>query len=182
MSLVNDQKTASSARETPKTQVPDHGDVFLGYSHTGAIHCQMGFADTTTACDPLSAKAASLSGWNTSVEKKYLRYFGLVADLGGQYGGVNQRSFLFGLRGGASIGRFRPFAEALFGAVHVQESENSSTAANSATSFAEALGLGIDFRLMRLLSWRIQADAIKTELTEFTQQNLRVASGLAIRF
>jgi hypothetical protein len=182
MSLVNDQKTAASARETPKTQVPDHGDVFFGYSHTGAIHCQMGFADTTTACDPLSAKAAILNGWNTSVEKKYLRYFGLVADLGGQYGGVSQRSFLFGLRGGASIGRFRPFAEALFGATHVQENENRSTAANSATSFAEALGLGIDFRLMRLLSWRIQADVIKTELTEFTQQNVRVASGLAIRF
>jgi hypothetical protein len=180
MSLVNDQKTAVSARETPKTQVPDHGDVFFGYSHTGAIHCQMGVTDTATACDPFSAKAANRSGWNTSVEKKYLRYFGLVADFGGQYGGVSQRSFLFGLRGGASIGRFRPFAEALFGAVQVQETGPATS--KSEASFAEALGLGIDFRLMRLLSWRIQADAIKAELTEFTQQNVRLSSGLAVRF
>ena len=179
MSFVNNQKTAVSARETPKTQVPDHGDVFFGYSHTGAIHCQMGVADTATACDSFSAKAANRSGWNTSAEKKYLRYFGLVADFGGQYGGVSHRSFLFGLRGGASIGRFRPFAEALFGAVQVQE---TGPASKSERSFAEALGLGIDFRLMRLLSWRIQADAIKAELTEFTQQNVRLSSGLAVRF
>jgi hypothetical protein len=103
-----------------------------------------------------------------------------VADFGGQYGGVSQRSFLFGLRGGASIGRFRPFAEALFGAVQVQETGLAPS--KSDTSFAEALGLGIDFRLMRLLSWRFQADAIKTELTEFMQQNVRLSSGLAVRF
>jgi hypothetical protein len=93
---------------------------------------------------------------------------------------VSQRSFLFGLRGGASIGRFRPFAEALFGAVQVQETGPATS--KSEASFAEALGLGIDFRLMRLLSWRIQADAIKAELTEFTQQNVRLSSGLAVRF
>src|SRR5579864_1128807 len=33
-SLVSDNRTAVSARETPKTQIPDHGDVFFGYSHT----------------------------------------------------------------------------------------------------------------------------------------------------
>ena len=180
MSLFTNQKTAVSARDTPKTQVPNHGDVFFGYSQMGTVHCQMRFSDAATACDPFSAQAANLSGWNVSVEKKYLRYFGAVADFSGQYGGVSQRNFLFGLRGGALIGRFRPFAEALFGAVHVQE--RGSITSISEASFAEALGVGIDFRLMRLLSWRIQADEIRTELTAVEQHNVRLSSGLAVRF
>src|SRR5271169_1959672 len=139
MNFFSDQKTGMPARETQKTQVPNHGDVFFGYSHMGKVRCQMRFSDAATACDPFSAQAANLSGWNASVEKKYLRYFGAVADFSGQHGGVCRRNFLFGLRGGASIGRFRPFAEALFGAVHMQES--GSAAPKSETSFCEALGL-----------------------------------------
>jgi hypothetical protein len=180
MDLFSDQNVAMPARETPQTQVPNHGDVFFGYSHMGAVHCQMRYSGAATACDPFSAQAVNLSGWNASVEKKYLHYFGAVADFSGQYGGVSQRNFLFGLRGAASVGRFRPFAEALFGAVHVQE--KASTGSISETSFAEALGVGIDFRLMRLLSWRIQADEIRTELTAVEQHNVRLSSGLAVRF
>ena len=78
------------------------------------------------------------------------------------------------------MGRFRPFAEALFGAARVQG--RGSAAAKSETSFAQALGGGVDFRLMRLLSWRIQADELKTELTAVKQWNVRLSSGLAVRF
>ena len=180
MSLFSDRRSAVSARETPKRQVPDHGDVFFGYSHTGAAHCQVRITGATTVCDPFSAKTSNLSGWNVSVEKKYLRYFGAVADFSGQYGGLSQRNFLFGLRGGASIGRFRPFAQALFGAVHAWE--NGSAASKSDTSFAQALGGGVDFRVMRLLSWRIQADELKTSLATFEQHRVRLSSGLALRF
>jgi hypothetical protein len=180
MSLLTDQKTGLSARETPKTQAPNHGDVFFGYSYMGTVHCQMRYSDAATACDPFSAQAANLSGWNASAEKMYLRYFGAVADFSGQYGDVSQRNFLFGVRGGAWVGRFRPFAEALFGAAHVQE--KGSAASQSETSFAQALGGGVDFRLMRLLSWRIQADEIKTELTAVQQWNVRLSSGIAVRF
>jgi hypothetical protein len=180
MSLFSDQGTAVSARETRKTQVPNHGDVFFGYSHMGAAHCQATFSSVAIICNPFSTKASNLSGWNASVEKKYLRYFGAVADFGGQYGGVSQRNFFFGLRGGAPIGRFRPFAEALFGAVHAQE--NGSAGLKSDTSFAQALGLGIDFRLMRLLSWRIQVDEIETSLAGVKQHSARLSSGVAVRF
>ena len=180
MSLVSVQKPATAARETPATQVPDHGDIFFGYSHMGSVHCQKPIVDTSTACDPFSAQGSNLSGWTASIEKRYLRYFGAVANFGEQYGSVTQRNYLFGIRGSATIGRFRPFAEALFGAVNLQE--NGSAAPKSNTSFAEALGIGIDFRLMRLLSWRIQADQLKTELTTVGQQNVLVSSGLAVRF
>ncbi len=179
MSLVSDKKSAVSAHETSKTQIPDHGDVFFGYTHTGASRCQAIFFSTVVVCDPLSARSSNLNGWNAAVEKKYLRYFGVIADFSGLYGGVNQTNFFFGVRGGAPIGRFRPFAEALIGAVH--SSENSSVP-KSDTSFAEDLGVGIDFRLMRLLGWRFQADELKTGSPDFERRNLRLSSGLAVRF
>jgi len=180
ISFLRNQQSAASARETPKTQVPNHGDVFFGYSHMGTPRCQAIFFSTRVVCDPLSAKSSNLNGWNASVEKKYLRYFGAVADFSGQSGGVTQRNFLFGLRGGASIGRFRPFAETLFGAVHAQASVSAPL--RSDTSFAEALGGGVDFRLTRLLNWRVQADELKTGSPAFERRNLRLSSGMTVRF
>jgi len=180
MDFFSDQKTAVSTGDIPKTQVPNHGDLFFGYSHMGTAHCEVPLSGAATACDQLSGSASNLSGWNVSVEKKYLRYFGAVADFSGQYGGVSQNNFLFGLRGGASIGRFRPFAEALVGAVHARES--GSAASTSDTSFAEALGVGADFRLARLLSWRSQADEVKTGSPGIERRNLCLSSGLAVRF
>jgi hypothetical protein len=180
MSLLIVPKAAVSPVQTPKTQIPNQGDIFFGYSRIGIIHCEGPGSGTATVCDPFSAKASNLSGWSVAVEKKYLRYFGAVADFSEQYGGVSQRNLLFGLRGSASIGRLRPFAEALVGVVQVQE--NGSAASKSETSFAEALGVGVDFRLMQRLSWRIQADELKTLLTAFEQHNVRLSSGPTVRF
>jgi hypothetical protein len=172
--------TTALTNEAPKEQPPNHGNVFFGYSHTGKSHCEVLISGAATVCDPLSGASSKLSGWNTSVEKMYLRYFGAVADFTGQYGGVSQSNFLVGLRGGASIGRFRPFGQALIGAVHVRQ--NASTGSRSNTSFAEDLGLGVDFRLMRKLSWRNQVDALKTGSLDFERRNLRLSSGFAMRF
>jgi len=172
--------TTVPTNESPTEQLPNHGNVFFGYSHTGASHCEVTISGAATVCDPLSGASSNLSGWNTSVEKMYLRYFGAVADFSGQYGGVNQSNFLFGLRGGASIGRFRPFGQAMIGAVRVRQ--NASTGSTSNTSFAEDLGLGVDFRLMRQLSWRNQVDALKTGSLDFERRNLRLSSGFALRF
>lgn len=171
-------KTTLVAPEAPK-QFPSSGDVFFGYSHMGSAHCQPAISDATVACDPFSAKVSNLSGWNTSVEKKYLRYFGAVADFGGAYGSVSESSFMFGLRGGASIAGFRPFAEALVGAVRAHENASIS---NSNTSFAEALGIGADVRLMRRLGWRIQADEFLAKFTDLKQHNPRISSGLLVHF
>jgi hypothetical protein len=171
----SEQKPAVSTSEIPKAQAPSHGDVFIGYSHLGAAHCETIYTSATIVCDPFSTKSSNLSGWDVSVEKKYLRYFGAVADFSGQYGGLTQTDFLFGLRGGASIGRLRPFAQALIGAVHASEK-------GSDTSFAEDLGVGTDFRMMRLLSWRGEVDALKTGSPDFERHNLRLSSGLAVRF
>lgn len=174
------RKTASPAIARSKAQLPIHGDVLVGYSHTGPSHCEQPFSGATLVCTPLSAKASKLGGWNVAIEKKYLRYFGVVADLSGQYGGVSQNNFLFGLRGGASIVRVRPFAQVLFGAVHARES--GSLTPHSDTSFAEDLGVGVDFRMVRRLNWRNQVDEIKTGAPGFERRNLRLSSGVAIGF
>jgi hypothetical protein len=164
----------------PAKPIPSHGDIFVGYIHLGESHCQTIYTGVGIVCDPLSAKTSSLGGWNVAVEKKYLRYFGAIADFSGAYGAASQSNFLFGIRGGASIGRLRPFAQVLFGAVHARE--NSAGVPRSDTSFAEDLGVGIDFRLARLLSWRFETDELKTGTPTFERYNVRVSSGMAIRF
>ena len=179
VSFASDQKKVALRSDIPKP-VPTHGDVFFGYSHIGTAKCQVPATEAATACNPFSAKISDLGGWNASVEKDYLRYFGAVADFSRESGGLSASNFLFGLRGGVPVGRFRPFAEALIGAVHAQE--NGPAASMSGTSFAEALGVGADLRLMWLLGWRIQADRLKTQLTSLQQQSLRVCSGVLIRF
>jgi len=73
---------------------------FSGTLTSGRLTCEGIFSGAAIVCDPLSAKASNLAGWNVAVEKKYLRYFGVVADFSGQYGSASQTNFLFGLRGG----------------------------------------------------------------------------------
>jgi hypothetical protein len=175
VSYFVDQKNTFSTGETAKTQLLNHGDLFIGYSRIGATHCEVVFSGAGTPCDPLSALASNFSGWSASIEKMYLRWFGAIADIGGQYGGLTQNDFLFGLRGGASAGRVRPFAQAMIGAVHAKE-------VGTGTSFAEDLGVGIDFSLTRRLGWRNQVDTIKTGSPDFQRRNLRISSGLVVRF
>jgi hypothetical protein len=178
--LLADQKMVVSTSEVPKTQTPNHGDIFFGYSHAGASHCEVIYSGAATTCDPLSSISSNLSGWDVSVEKMYFRYFGAIADFSGQYGSATQRDFLFGLRGGASVGRLTPFAHFMIGAV--QARENAHIGSLSDTSFAEDLGVGVDFRLTRLFGWRNQVDALKTGSPTFERRNLRLSSGLAVRF
>jgi hypothetical protein len=180
MSFSADQKATVQRDENPQLQPPNHGNVSFGYIHAGGSHCEVPAFGTTTACDPVSSASSNLGGWDTSVEKMYLRYFGAIADFSGQYGGVSQTNFLFGLRGGAWKGRFRPFGQAMIGAVRVRE--DAASGAASETSFAEDLGLGIDFRMVRLVSWRNQVDELKTGSPDFERRNLRLSSGFAVRF
>jgi hypothetical protein len=180
MSLYPDRKNSPAGDESLKIQSANHGNIFIGYTHTGGSHCEVVINGNATSCDPLSSVSAHLGGWNTSFEKMYLRYFGVIADISGQYGGVNQHDYLFGLRGGASISRFRPFAQAMIGAV--QDRQSTSAGPISRTSFAEDLGLGLDFHLARRFSWRNQIDVLKTGSPDFQRRNLRLSSGLAVRF
>lgn len=157
-------------------QVPTSGNVFIGYSY---VRADLPGGDT------------NLSGWNGSAEFKVIPLVGLVADFSGNYGtqnsnlffgsaSVHQHNFLFGPRLGIKIGKFRPFVHALIGASHISESGNGFS--NSDTSFADALGGGIDYHLIPLISWRLQIDALQTRSFSTTENDVRVSTGVVIHF
>jgi len=169
------------------------GNAFIGYSYLSA--------------DLVSGSRSSLNGWNGSVEGKVLPFIGLVADISGHYGSpsvlssglcivpvgslpggcvattsasVSEHNFLFGPRASFPIGKFRPFVHALIGAGHI--SESAPGLSNSSTSFADALGGGVDYHLIPLISWRIQADALQTRFFSSTQNNVRISTGIVVHF
>ena len=153
------------------------------------------------SADLISGNRTNLNGWNGSVEGKVLPHVGIVADFSGHYGSVPRlqceainlpcptlsasthiHNFLFGPRVSVSVGKFRPFAHALFGAGHISESGSSFFGSGSDTSFAYALGGGVDYHLFPLVSWRVQADLLQTRFFGNTQNNARISTGIAIRF
>jgi hypothetical protein len=147
----------------------------------------------------LPGNRANLSGWNASVEGKVLPLLGLVADFSGQYGSqnpsqfsacvsglfgvscsVHEHNFLFGPRLSFSLGKFRPFVHGLIGVSHINETADGFS--NSDTSFADALGGGIDYHLIPRISWRIQVDALQTRFFGTSQQNVRISTGITFHF
>jgi hypothetical protein len=151
-------------------QIPTSGNVFFGYSYLRASS---------------AGTSSNFNGWDGSLEGKIFPFVGIVADLSGEYGsqsGVNihEYNFLFGPRVSFSVGRFRPFAHALFGAAHT--SGSASDFSSSDTSFGDALGGGIDYRLWHIAGWRFQIDDVQTRFSGGTQNNFRFATGLVIHF
>lgn len=164
--------------------VPTSGNVFFGYSYYNT---------------PLGVDRQSLNGWQGSIEGKVLPFIGIVGDLSANYGdlkfpnpagtcaigvpcppvSVNSHidNLLFGPRVSVPVGPVRPFAEALFGGAHV-----STHGFGNDTSFATAIGGGIDFRMLRILAWRFQGDYIHTHLFNAPQNNLRLSTGIVLRF
>ena len=166
-------------------QIPS-GNAYIGYSYMSA--------------DLLSSGRTNMNGWNGSLEGKVLPFIGIVADFSGNYGtaGVPPNSlcnggscsglsattdiysYLFGPRVSITVGKVRPFAEALFGAGHITES--ASGFSNSNTSFAYAVGGGIDYHLIPLISWRVEGDLLQTRFFSNTQNNVRISTGIVIHF
>lgn len=168
-------------------QIPS-GNVYIGYAHT----------DTNVVL----GQSTGLNGWNGSLEAKVLPFIGLVADFSGFYGSqsvpvvcpgllppcstqsvsadLSEYNFLFGPRASFRIRKFRPFVHALIGAGHIRES--GSNISSSATSVADALGGGLDYHLIPLVSWRIQIDALQTRFYSTSQNNVRFSTGIAVHF
>lgn len=167
----------------PSAQVPTSGNIFFGYS----------YYNTNLS----SIDRANTNGWELSVEGKVVPWVGIVADFDSHYGSQNfpgvcpvipgscsfntsvtEHNFLFGPRVSASVGKFRPFAEALFGGAHV----DVNNGVGSDTSFATALGGGIDYKIIRPIAWRFQGDYVQTRFFGATQNNVRISTGIVLRF
>jgi hypothetical protein len=165
-------------------QVPN-GNVFFGYSYYST--------------DLSSIDRANTNGWEASAEGKIIPFLGFVADFDSHYGSQNfpvcqltpngpicsgisasvtEHNFLFGPRASFSAGKFRPFVEGLFGGAHV----NVNNGVGSDTSFATALGGGLDYKIIKPIAWRFQGDYVQTRFFGTTQNNVRISTGIVLRF
>jgi len=174
-------------------QAPTSGNVFFGYSYYNS---------------KLTVDRASLNGWEGSLEGKVFPHVGLVADFSGHYGSqdfpicpvepvgvgggcvttgasTHELNVMFGPRVSFSIGRWRPFGQGLIGVAHI-----SSNGFGSDTSFAAALGGGLDYRIAKPIAWRFQLDYMRTQLNLASygfsygspQHNFRFSTGIVLRF
>jgi opacity protein-like surface antigen len=159
-------------------QIPTRGNVFAGYSYGSA--------------DFSSNGRTNLNGWNGSLEGKVLPWVGFVADFSGLYGSQNipgisafnvdtkMNTVVLGPRVSVPVGKFTPFAEALFGASHINASATGFS--DSDTSFATALGGGIDYRLIHGIGLRVEGDMLQTRFFSSTQNNFRLSTGIVLHF
>ncbi len=162
-----------------QAQVPS-GNIFFGYS----------FYNTNLS----NIDRANTNGWEATLEGKMLPWVGIIADFDGHYGSQNfpaicvdvvcklnadvtEHNFLFGPRVSVPVGRLRPFGEAMIGAGHVHVNGFSSD-----TSFATALGGGVDYKLIPAIAWRLQGDYVHTHFFSIAQNNVRLSTGIVVRF
>ena len=167
---------------TASAQIPTSGNIFVGYSVSQANS----FGHNVL-----------LNGWEGSLEAKFLPWIGIVGDFSAGYGSdytappitcaigiicryrgsdVRRYTYLVGPRVSIPIGRFTPFANALFGAAH--ESDRGQTD----TSFATAIGGGLDYRLIKGVALRLQADDLRSNLFGVRENHFRFSTGIDIRF
>jgi hypothetical protein len=162
-------------------QIPTRGNIFAGYSYYNTN---------------LGADRQSLNGWEGSVEGSFFPFVGIVADFSANYGdlkftlpcppavacpvaSVNSHidNFLIGPRVSVSLKGVRPFAEAFVGFGHV-----NTNGFGSDTSFASGVGGGLDFKLFGPIAWRFEGDYLHTHLFDAPQNNVRLTTGVVLRF
>ena len=127
------------------------------------------------------AEHANLNGWEASGTLKN-SWLGFTADFSGDYGSpfgpsTSVQTFLFGPQISLPVPLISPFIHVLAGGAR------EKTGNFSDTTFAGAIGGGIDTRIAPLLSYRLfQVDYLATRFGGKTQNHLRVSTGLVIRF
>jgi len=166
-------------------QIPTAGNVFVGYSYQTA---------SSTALDIIGGDRVNMNGWRASLEGKLFPALGIVTDFSGHYGSegatvptgagpavVNvtghELDVMFGPRVGVSVGKFRPFGEFEIGVGHV-----NTNFFGSDTSFATAVGGGLDYKIVRIAALRLEGDYVSTRFFGTTQNNFRLSTGLVLRF
>lgn len=169
-------------------QIPTSGNIFVGYS----------YENTNWAGLDSGLGRPNLHGWEASLEGKVFPHLGIVTDFSGHYGSQSFTEFtpgggpvtvnvtghqwelLFGPRLSVPVGNFTPFVEGMVGVAHVHNGGDFPSSAN--TSFATALGGGLDYRLIKFFALRLEVDYLKTRFYNTTQNNLRLSPGLVFRF
>ncbi len=180
------------------------GNLYAGYSFlSNDLHVEKQIGESGT---PSATGRGNLNGWNFSGEVKVFRFVGAVGDFDGSYGSAPQTgldpflfkpptylhtsfySYLFGPRFSVEIGRFRPFAEGLFGVASQHVAFTSFESAQD-SHFASAYGGGLDYRFSRRLAWRLEGDYVGSRLfrglqvgfSTPVQHNFRISTGVVFR-
>ena len=169
-------------------QIPTSGNIFVGYSYVNT--------DWSGINSGLSRP--NLNGWAASLEGKLFPHIGIGADFASHYGSqsftqtipggptfrVNvtghQWELLFGPRLSIPVGNLTPFGEVMIGLAHINHGGTFAGPTN--TSFATAVGGGVDYRLIKILALRLQVDYLHTRFYSTTQNDLRLSPGLVLRF
>jgi opacity protein-like surface antigen len=166
-------------------QIPTSGNVFFGYSFENA---------SSSALNLNGLSRPNLQGWEATLEGKLFPLLGIVADFSGHYGSENataltpngpvlssvtghETEVMFGPRLGISVAKFRPFAEFEVGVGHM-----NTNSLGTDTSLAYAFGGGLDYKIIRPIAVRVQGDYVSTRFFGTTQQNLRISTGVVVRF
>lgn len=128
-----------------------------------------------------SSPGRNLNGVEITGQYKFTDWLGAAADLGAHFGlpsKPDSRTLDFMVGPQISFpARLSPFVHVLAGMGHLSSSGIGNT------SFAGAIGGGIDIRLAPLISWRIiQGDDVITYHFGAVQHNARVSTGIVFRF
>jgi opacity protein-like surface antigen len=167
-------------------QVPS-GNVFFGYS----------YENTDWSGFSTGLNRPNLQGWEASFEGKVLPWIGIVGDVAGHYGSQNfveptpngpitvsvtghEQEYLFGPRLSIPVGKWTPFGEVMVGFAHIHTGGTLPGPSN--TSFATAVGGGIDYRVFRPIALRAEGDYLRTSFFNTSQNNLRLSLGIVLRF
>lgn len=159
--------SAAAQGETPKVEV------FGGYSFAGS----------------------GTNGFNAAVEGRLNKWFGVVADFGGQFTNtetiesrenIKSYSYVFGPQFSiAGNRRVKPFGCVLFGGSHLRTRavESGQMFEFSDNSFTVVAGGGLDVRVNKTIAVRaLQADYVRTKFFGATQNKGRLSFGIVFRF
>jgi opacity protein-like surface antigen len=87
---------------------------------------------------------------------------------------------LFGPRLSIPVGKLTPFGEVMVGVAHINTGGTVPSPSN--TSFATAIGAGMDYRVFRPLAFRLEGDYLRTSVFNHSQNNVRLSTGIVLRF
>jgi hypothetical protein len=123
----------------------------------------------------------NLHGVEITGQYKFRNWLGIAADMDAHFGLPSRPDArILQFMAGPQISfpaRISPFFHVLAGIGHARANGFSDT------SFAGAIGAGIDMRIVPLVSWRIiQGDEIVTHHFGGVQHSARVSTGLVFRF
>ena len=161
---------------------PSRIEVFGGYSYTSSNFAWTGNGE---------------NGWNAGAGVNANKWIGFKADFAQYrytYGAGDHSTtttFLVGPQVSIPLpkaSRIRPFGEFLIGGAHITENVNGSNVFQQSTSFAWALGGGLDFRLSNHFWLRGEADYLHNHFIPSDDQlhvsnaRARIVTGLVFRF